>query len=62
MTRPEPSSSPRRWSPHLVGAAEVEILLVHNRPQVATTDDILKSIFTQVQLNRLDNLRLLIPR
>jgi hypothetical protein len=46
----------------LVGAPEVEILLVHHRPQVATTDEILKSIFTQVQLNRLDNLRLLIPR
>ena len=41
---------------------EVEILLVHARPTVAPTDEILKSIFTQVQLNRLDNLRLLTPR
>ena len=45
----------------LVSAKSVEVLLLHNRPTVATTDDILRSIFTQVQLNRLDNLRVLNP-
>jgi hypothetical protein len=53
---------PDEMAAALVGAPEVEILLVHNRPPVATTDEILKSIFNQVQLNRLDNLRLLVPR
>jgi hypothetical protein len=40
-------------------AKSVDITLLHNRPTTTSTDAILKSIFNQNQLNRLDTLSLL---